>query len=283
VIAAMEEGVVVQDADGRIIACNASAERILGLTFDQLRGLTSLDPRWRSVDEHGAPISSEQYPTVIVRRTGQPRSNLIRGVHKPDGTLVWTQVNARPVIAPDGSGLSAVVVAFADITERKLVEQALQESEQRFRLIFENSLDAILLTRPDGTILAANPAACRMFGRTEVELRQVGRQGLVDPDDGRLASALAERARTGEFRGELTHVRADGTRFPAEICTSVFTAAGGDVQTSMIIRDVSEQRRAEAAARERLLLEHETDQLARLAHASGCSPRPCPTLRDSCL
>ena len=226
VIAAMQEGVVVQDAEGRIVACNPSAERIVGLTADQMMGLTSMDPRWRAVDEHGAPVSGEQHPAVLVRRTGRPQSNVVMGFHKPDGTLAWVLVNARPVMASDEAGLSAVVITFADITERKLAEQALRESEQRFRLLFESSLDAILLTRPDGAILAANPAACRMFGRTEAELRQVGRQGVVDPDDERLAAILAERARTGAFRGELTHVRADGTRFPAEICTSVFTATG---------------------------------------------------------
>jgi PAS domain S-box-containing protein len=268
VIAAMQEGVVVQDADGRVFACNPSAERILGLTADQLKGLTSLDPRWRAVDEQGAPVSGEQHPAVLVRRTGRPQSNVVMGVHKPDGTLAWVLVNARPVMASDEAGLGAVVITFADIAERKLAEQALRESEQRFRLLFENSLDAILLTRPDGAILAANPAACRMFGRSEEELRQVGRQGVVDPDDERLSAILAERARTGAFRGELTHVRADGTRFPAEICTSVYTATGGEVLTSMIVRDLSEQRRAEAMARERLLLEHQATQLARLANAS---------------
>ena len=102
-IAAMQEGVAVQDADGRIIACNASAERILGLTADQLMGSTSRDPRWRAVDEHGAPVSGEQHPAAIVRRTGRPQSNVILGVHKPDGILVWVLVNARPVVASDGA------------------------------------------------------------------------------------------------------------------------------------------------------------------------------------
>jgi PAS domain S-box-containing protein len=278
VIAAMQEGVAIQDADGRIIACNASAERILGLTAEQLMGLTSLDPRWRAVDQDGALVSGERHPSVLVRRTGRPQSNVILGVHKPDGTLAWVLVNARPVMASDEASLSAVVVTFADITEPKLAEQALRESEQRFRLLFENSLDAILLTRPVGAILAANPAACQMFGRTEAELRQAGRRGVVDPDDERLPAVLAERARTGAFRGELTLVRADGTRFPAEVCTSVFAVAGGDEQTSMIVRDLSEQRRAEAAARERLLLEHQTTQLTRLADASRLFSEAAPDL-----
>src|SRR4051794_28169710 len=79
VVAAMREGVVVQDANGAIIACNASAERILGLTADHLTGLTSLDPRWRAVDENGLPIPGEQHPAIITQRTGQPQSNVVMG------------------------------------------------------------------------------------------------------------------------------------------------------------------------------------------------------------
>ena len=50
------------------------------------------------------------------------------------------------------------------------VEKTLRESEDRYRSLFDNSIDAVLLTAPDGRILAANPEACRIFGRTEEEM-----------------------------------------------------------------------------------------------------------------
>lgn len=107
----------------------------------------------------------------------------------------------------------------------------------------------MLLTAPDGRILAANPAACQLFGKSEAELQRVGRAGVVDAADPRLAVALRERERTGSFRGVLTFFRADGKRFEAEISTSVFDTPSGEKRTSMVVRDITDRLRAEEALR----------------------------------
>jgi two-component system, cell cycle sensor histidine kinase and response regulator CckA len=125
--------------------------------------------------------------------------------------------------------------------------EALQESERRYRSIVDNSLDAILLTTPDGGILEANPAACRMFGRSPEELRQGGRACLSDASDPSVKAALEERSRAGRAGAEMTLVRADGTRFPAEVTSTIFIDADGRRRTSMIVRDITERKRAEEA------------------------------------
>ncbi len=125
--------------------------------------------------------------------------------------------------------------------------QQLTESEEKFRMIYENSMDAILLTSPDGSIQAANPAACAMFQRTEDEIIRNGGSLIVDITDPRLLSALEERDRTGRFKGELTFLRKDGTRFPGEISSNIFTDRTGQKRTSTIIRDTSESRKQEKA------------------------------------
>ena len=73
---------------------------------------------------------------------------------------------------------------------RTRAEAAWRASEARFRSLFEHTLDAVLLTTPDGAVLAANPAACRMFGYSEEEFRSLGRGAVADRDDPRLAQAL---------------------------------------------------------------------------------------------
>jgi PAS domain S-box-containing protein len=117
-IAAMQDGVVLLDADGTIRDCNASAERILGLSADQLMGRASLDPRWGAIREDGSPFPDEDRPAVVTLRTGQPCANVIMGVHKPDGTLTWLSVNSQPLFHADGTTLAGVVACFADITDR---------------------------------------------------------------------------------------------------------------------------------------------------------------------
>jgi PAS domain S-box-containing protein len=142
-----------------------------------------------------------------------------------------------------------------------LANRALQESEERYRLLFSTSNDAILLTAPDGRVFAANPAACRVFGRTEEEITAAGRDGLVDTTDPRLAVALKERARMGAYHGELTLLRKDGAKFSGEVSTALFQDEKGKPRSSMIIRDItdrkeSEQRLLESERKYRELVEH---------------------------
>lgn len=124
-------------------------------------------------------------------------------------------------------------------------ESQIAESEVKYKMIFENSIDAILLTSPDGTISAANPAACRMFGLSEQEIISKGRAGLADNTYPGLAKAVEERERTGKFFGELRMKRGDGSVFPAEVSTSIFAAENGGKYTCMILRDITERKAAE--------------------------------------
>lgn len=115
-------------------------------------------------------------------------------------------------------------------------------SNDYYRFIFENSFDAIMLTTPDGGIHRANPSACRMFLMTEDELCRAGRAGVVDQCDPRLHADLATRERFGMSRGEFTFVRKDGSRFPGEYSSTIFTDSRGQKWTALIVRDQTELR-----------------------------------------
>lgn len=65
VVTVMSEGIVLQQADGQITACNASAESILGLTAQQLQELTSVDPRWQAIYEDGSPFPGKLHPAMV--------------------------------------------------------------------------------------------------------------------------------------------------------------------------------------------------------------------------
>ncbi len=122
-VEAMAEGLVVQDPGGVIRSCNAAAQRILGLTLDQMTGRTSMDPRWRAVHEDGSPFPGETHPAMVTLRTGRPVSGVVMGVHKPDGSLSWIVINTRPVVGASTGALLGVLATFSDITELKRLER----------------------------------------------------------------------------------------------------------------------------------------------------------------
>lgn len=111
-----------------------------------------------------------------------------------------------------------------------------------YRYLFEHSLDAILLTRPDGSIIKANPAACTMLGRSEEELRLAGRELIVDMNDPRLCPALEERELAGQVMTELNFIRKDGTIFPTFLTSTLFEDDEGEMISVMIIRDISKDK-----------------------------------------
>jgi PAS domain S-box-containing protein len=135
---------------------------------------------------------------------------------------------------------------------RRRAAPASAEPDGLYRSLVDNSMDAVLLTAPDGRIVMANGAAAALFGYTEDELCALGRAAIVDPSDPRLGPALEARRRTGSFRGELTMRRKDGTRLEVELSSAIFRGRDGAEWTSMFIRDISD-RRAREAERDRLL------------------------------
>ena len=146
--------------------------------------------------------------------------------------------------------LNKLAPAIRRIINEIEIEQASKESEEKYRSFFENSMDAILLTIPNGNILSANPAACMMFGYSEEELIKVGRSGIIDMTDHQLSDFLSVRKLKGKAQGELTFNRKDGTCFSGEVSSAIFKDHEGFERTSMIIRDITERKRVEETLRE---------------------------------
>jgi PAS domain S-box-containing protein len=150
----------------------------------------------------------------------------------------WFELN----IYPSPSGLS---IYIRDITIRKQALLALNASEEKYRLFFENSMDAILLTNAKGQIFSANKAATEIFNMTEEEICSGGRSAILDETDPNWPKFFAARNKHGKAQGELRHFRKDGSTFLAETTSVIFKTASGDEQTNTIIRDITERKRAE--------------------------------------
>ena len=266
-------GYLTLGATGQITELNLAGARFLGGERGQLLGrrfdllLERADrAAWRRL-----------FPAALAGRND--RASLDVGMVRPDGALLHFQLDCLRGESQDGA--PGLRVAMTDITARQQAEQTLRESEELFRSIFENSMDAVLLTEPGGGIRAANPEAQRMFGLSEETLRAGGRQSVVDTSDPRLAAALAQREKDGRFIGELTFLGRDGRRFPGEISSSLFAGKDGRAMTSMIVRDITARKEAERALeRYRNHLEDlVTERAAELSRAEDEQRRLNRTLR----
>lgn len=129
VVTALAEGVLLHDAQGRIIACNPSAERILGLTADQLMGRTPVDPGWQAIHPDGRPFEDDLRPPSVTLRTGRPCADVVMGLRRPTGELRWVSINTQALMGPEGGQPYGVVGSFHDITARRRAEQALLEAQ----------------------------------------------------------------------------------------------------------------------------------------------------------
>ncbi|MCL5035898.1 MAG: PAS domain S-box protein [Chloroflexi bacterium] len=128
----MMQGVVYQDADGKIISANPAAEMILGLTLDQMQGRTSLDPGWKAVREDGTDFPGDEHPATMALRTGEPVMDVAMGVFNPsENQYRWILVSAVPLFKPGENKPYQVHTTFTDFTERKKDEE---------RVIYLNSL-----------------------------------------------------------------------------------------------------------------------------------------------
>ncbi len=120
-VTGMASGLVLQSRDGSIVDCNPAAERLLGLTADEMRGRTSLDPRWRALREDGTPFPGEELPPMVALRTGTSQSEQVLAIHRPDGQVTWLSLNAEPLRDARGQ-VYAVLSTFVNVTRRRAAE-----------------------------------------------------------------------------------------------------------------------------------------------------------------
>ena len=118
------QGVIYQDTAGRITSANPAAQRILGLTLEQLQGRDSIDPRWHSVHEDGTDCLGLDHPPMRALRTGLAVKDAVLGITLPGQDTVWLQISATPLIKQ--GVVQGVYSSFEDITQRVVLGRELQ-------------------------------------------------------------------------------------------------------------------------------------------------------------
>ncbi|MEG4942711.1 PAS domain S-box protein [Microcoleus sp. F4-D5] len=251
VIAAMAEGIVLQDTDGVIRTCNASAKRILGLSRKQMMGRTSVDPRWQAVREDGSPFPGEEHPAIVTLRTGKACSNVVIGVQKPDNSFTWISINSQPLFRAGEPLPYAVVASFADITARKQAEEALRQSEARYRGILEDQTELIARFLPDGTLTYVNEAYCQFFGITREEIVGYCYEPVVIEEDREYVAQCVNKIcwQNPVVTIENRVIAGGKIRWTQWINRGIFDSNGRLIELQAVGRDISDRKLAEESLR----------------------------------
>ncbi len=127
----MAQGVIYQDAMGHVLSANPAAQRILGLTLDQLQGTAPIDARWKAIREDGADLPVEEQPAAVALRAGRPVRDVVMGIYHPDrDEYRWLRVTSVPLGAA-GTGQPRQLYTIADdITERKRARDELERAKE---------------------------------------------------------------------------------------------------------------------------------------------------------
>ncbi len=290
--AAMAEGVVVQDASGRIVSCNPAAERILGLTRTQMEGLSSVDPQWQAVHEDGRPFPGETHPGMVTLRTGEPQRGVIMGVRRPDGAQNWISISSEPLRAGPGQPPYGLVATFTDVTALRRGHELVRESERKLAAVLDGSDDGYFeALMPEGRV-EYSPTLAHMLGADPETFgsHTISYLECIHPEDRPTAERnLAELVSFRVDRVDHTHRvrRLDGTWRWVQLRCSVVSAGAGRVRIAGTVRDITErierERRLESLLDSNAaLIEELRGALAHVKTLSGLLPicMHCKRIRD---
>jgi len=168
---------------------------------------------------------------------------------RKDGSVIW--VNANVTLVRGEAGQPGIIMAtFEDNTERKRIEVALRENEERYRTLFHQAIDGIFIIDTEGRIIDANPSFARLHGYHVDDLRTMS---LRDLDTPATAALIPERmkalAELGTLRFEVEHFHRDGHTFPLEVVAACIRL-GEQPYVLCSHRDLSERKLAENILRE---------------------------------
>jgi PAS domain S-box-containing protein len=233
------------DPGGHIASWNAGAERFKGYSADEIMGHHYSE--FFTPEDRAAGLPERALETAL--REGKFETEGWR-VRK-DGTRFWASVLVDPIHDEKGELLGFAKIT-RDVTDRRRAEEALRESEQRFRMLVNGISDyAIYMLSPTGEVSNWNLGAERIKGYSASEIVGQHFSRFYTPEDqaaGMPARSLATAAETGRFETEGWRMRKDGTRFWASVVIDAIRGEDGELLGfAKITRDVTEKREASEA------------------------------------
>ncbi|MCE5201843.1 MAG: PAS domain S-box protein, partial [Synergistaceae bacterium] len=230
--------------DSRLLFVNAAFSKMLGYSEAELAEMSFFKIT------HPDDIAANQAGLAPVIRGEKDSFRMEKRYIRKDSRIIWADMSTSSVRDANGKPLYYVTYV-QDTTERKLAEQALRESERRYRMLVDSAPDAVIVHR-EGRFLYSNALALKLYGAETLEqLQSKTVLDLVHPKYRETVSERMKRVEAGESveLKETAVVRFDGQVVPIESVASMMINYEGEPAVQVTIRDITERKRAEEVVR----------------------------------
>lgn len=237
------DGVIVLNPDQTLAYSNPAARAILDIPDSIQTGDPYQKMPWTTVDDSDLPVPHEEMPIIAALLQGRETNNALFRIMNQQGDMKWLTMSAAPIRDRGGRIISAIA-SFSDSTARQFAIEAIQKSEKRFRTLFEQVVDAIIISDLDGRLVDMNQRACDLLGYTRSELLQMTAFEIAAQID--REGILAEWAALSKgsiFHKEGFHQNRAGEIIPVEMNIGLIELEGRD-QILIISRDITERHLA---------------------------------------
>ena len=232
-----------KDTENRILRVNKRAAEIAGKPVEEIEGKPCLE----IFPQEAAKYYSDDLEVI---HSGAPKLEIVETLRDRQGKELWIQTDKVPVCDKDGKVIGIVVMA-QDITERKRAAEALRQSEEQLRAMFDLASVGIAQADPrTEQWLRVNKKMCEITGYSVGELLQMRVPDITHPEDRQSDQEAFERVVRGEapdYRMEKRYIRKDGTLVWVNVnMTVIRDTAGQPTRTMATIEDITERKRLEA-------------------------------------
>ena len=246
----LQVAIIVHNVDSSISYSNSLAEELLGVTADQIHNKHVSDEAWHFCDRLGETLSVDAYPFSLVYNSKKALVDYEMGIlFEESRKIKWLKVNGFNIEDDNGS-ISGVLISFIDITEKKIAEQALLESEERYKYLFENSGVGIGYYSTDGTVISYNQKALENIGGKLEDYIGKSIRTLFPNEEAEIYFSRIKRAISSDKPQEyLDHLVMNSAHmWFSSVFTRVTGASGQIIGVQIASLDVSDRKHAEETA-----------------------------------
>lgn len=263
VIDAMADGLALVDMSGKIISVNPALEKMTGYGKKDLAGQNVVNLMQKMIKQEEIEKVIRSLQNAL---KGKPPCPVVFALVSKSGKEIPTVVTGSFIKDAEGK-LTALIAIFRDITELKLAEKALKESEERYRSVVENANDGIYIIAPEG-FEYVNPAFEELVGYTLKRIcsKHFNFWNIIHPDDRKLIKEREEARKKGKkipTRYEFRIIAKNGKTKIVE-ATTVNIGKKGEIKVMGILRDITKRIKAEEEMKR--ALEQEREFKLRAAH-----------------